>query len=76
MEKDVIHSKDTVVVTGKVIDHANHPTRGVEILVRTGSDTIKVFTNPDGEFKAQFVDFQGVPGTYTVNVVASWYGIT
>ena len=76
MEKDAIYSGDTVVVTGKVVDHAYHPTRGVEVLVRTGADTTKVFTNPDGEFKVQFVDFQGVSGTYTVNAVASWYGIT
>ena len=76
MEKGVINSGDTVVVTGRVVDHAYHPTRGVEVLVRTGADTTKAFTNPDGEFKAQFVDFQRVPGTYTVNVVASWYGMT
>ena len=76
MEKDVIYSGNTVVVIGKVVDHAYHPTRGIEVLVRTGADTTKVFTNPDGEFKAKFVDFQGVSGTYTVNAVASWYGIT
>jgi hypothetical protein len=76
MEKGIVYSGDTVVVTGRVVDHAYHPTRGVEVLVRTGADTTKAFTNPDGEFKAQFVDFQRVPGTYTVNVVASWYGMT
>jgi len=76
MEKGVVYSGDTVVVTGRVVDHAYHPTRGVEVLVRTGADTTKAFTNPDGEFKAQFVDFQRVPGTYTVNAVASWYGMT
>lgn len=76
MEKGVVNSGDTVIITGKVVDHAYHPTRGVEVLVRTGADTTKAFTNPDGEFKAQFVDFQRVPGTYIVNVVASWYGMT
>ncbi len=76
MEKGIVNSGDTVVVTGRVVDHAYHPTRGVEVLVRTGADTTKAFTNPDGEFKAQFVDFQRVPGTYAVNVVASWYGMT
>lgn len=76
MEKGTVYSGDTVVVTGRVVDHAYHPTRSVEILVRTGADTIKTFTNPDGEFKAQFVNFQRIPGTYTVNVIASWYGMT
>ena len=76
MEKGVVNSGDTVIITGKVVDHAYHPTRGIEVLVRAGADTTKAFTNPDGEFKAQFVDFQRIPGTYTVNVVASWYGMT
>ena len=76
MEKGVVNSGDTVIITGKVVDHAYHPTRGVEVLVRAGADTTKAFTNPDGEFKAQFVDFQRIPGTYTVNAVASWYGMT
>lgn len=76
MEKGTIYSGDTVVVTGRVVDHAYHPTRDVEVLVRTGTDTTKVFTNTDGEFKAQFVDFQRVSGTYTVNAVASWHGMT
>ncbi len=75
MEKDTIHSGDTVVVTGRVVDHAYHPARSVEVLVRTGTDTTKAFTNPAGEFKAQFVDFQRVLGTYTVNAVASWGGM-
>ncbi len=61
MEKRVVNSGDTVIITGKVVDHAYHPTRGVEVLVRTGADTTKAFTNPEGEFKAQFVDFQRVP---------------
>jgi len=76
MEKGVVSSGDTVVVTGKVVDHAYKATRGVEVLVRTGADTTKTFTNPDGEFRAEFKDFQRIPGMYSVNVVASWYGMT
>ncbi len=76
MEKGAVYAGDTVIVNGRVVDHAYHPTRGVEVLVRTGAETTKTFTNPDGEFKAQFVNFQRIPGTYTVNVVASWYGMT
>ena len=76
MEKGVVHSGDTVVVTGRVVDHAYEPTRGVEVLIRTGADTTKAFTDTDGTFRGEFVDFQRVPGTYIVNVVASWYGMT
>ena len=75
MEK-VVNSGDTVVVTGRVVDHAYEPTRGVEVLIRTGADTTKAFTDTDGTFRGEFVDFQRVPGTYIVNVVASWYGMT
>jgi len=76
MENGVVHSGDTVVVTGRIVDHAYEPTRGVEVLIRTGADTTKAFTDTDGTFRGEFVDFQRVPGTYIVNVVASWYGMT
>ena len=76
MEKGVVYSGDTVVVTGRVVDHAYDPTRGVEVLIRTGADTTKAFTDTDGTFRGEFVDFERVPGTYTVNVIASWYGMT
>jgi hypothetical protein len=76
METGVVHSGDTVVITGRVVDHAYEPTRGVEVLIRTGADTTRAFTDTDGTFRGEFVDFQRVPGTYVVNVVASWYGMT
>ena len=76
MEKREIHYGDTVVVTGRVINHAYEPTRGVEVLIRTGSETTKAFTDPNGVFRGEFTEFQRIPGTYTVNVIASWYGMT
>lgn len=76
VENVVVYQGDTVVVTGRVVNHAYEPTRGVEVLIRTGSDTTKTFTTPDGHFRGEFENFQRVPGTYTVNVIASWYGMT
>jgi hypothetical protein len=76
VENGIVYSGDTVVVTGRVVDHAYEPTRGVEVLIRAGSDTTKAFTTPDGHFRGEFENFQRVPGTYIVNVVASWYGMT
>ena len=76
VKNNVIHSGDTVVITGKVVDQAYKSTRGVEILIRAGSETTKAFTSPDGTFRGEFVDFQRIPGTYVVNVIASWYGMT
>ena len=76
VENIVVYQGDTVVVTGRVVNHAYEPTRGVEVLIRTGSDTTKTFTTPDGHFRGEFENFQRIPGTYTVNVIASWYGMT
>ncbi|MFB5624372.1 MAG: carboxypeptidase regulatory-like domain-containing protein [Nitrosopumilus sp.] len=76
VENVVVYQGDTVVVTGRVVNHAYEPTRGVEVLIRTGSDTTKTFTTPDGHFRGEFENFQRIPGIYTVNVIASWYGMT
>ncbi|MHA7647443.1 carboxypeptidase-like regulatory domain-containing protein [Nitrosopumilus sp. S4] len=76
VEKTTIHSGESLVITGKVVDHSYKGIQGAEVLIRTGSDTTKTFTDPWGVFRAEFKDFQRTPGVYTVNVVASWYGMT
>ncbi|KER05917.1 Carboxypeptidase regulatory-like domain protein [Marine Group I thaumarchaeote SCGC AAA799-E16] len=76
VEKGAIVSGETLVVTGKVVDHAYKPIRGAEVLIRTGSETTKAFTTPEGTFKGEFKNFDRVPGTYTINVIATWYGMT
>ena len=76
VEKGAIYSGETLVVTGIIVDHAYKPTRGIEVFIRAGSDTTKAFTNPAGEFRGEIKDFQRIPGTYSVNVIASWYGMT
>jgi hypothetical protein len=75
-EKGAIVSGETVVITGKVVDHAYKPIRGAEVLLRTGSETTKAFTDPDGVFRGEFKEFDKIPGTYTVNAIATWYGMT
>ncbi|AFS80636.1 hypothetical protein NKOR_03710 [Candidatus Nitrosopumilus koreensis AR1] len=76
VEKGAIVSGETVVITGKVVDHAYKPIQGAEVLLRTGSETTKAFTDPWGVFRAEFRDFDKVPGTYTVNAIATWYAMT
>jgi len=76
IQKGAIYSGETLVVTGKVVDHAYKPMRSVEILILAGADTTKAFTNPEGLFVGVFENFERVPGTYTVNVIGSWYGMT
>lgn len=76
VQNGIVNSGETIVITGKVVDQAYKPIRGAEVLIRAGSDTTKAFTDPWGVFKGEFRDFQRIPGTYTVNVIASWYGMT
>jgi len=76
VQKGAIYSGETVVVTGKVVDHAYKPIIEAEVFIRTGSDTTIAFTDPYGVFRGEFEDFQRVPGTYAVNVIASWNGKT
>jgi len=76
VQKGAIYSGETVVVTGKVVDHAYKPIIDAEILIRTGSDTTIVFTDPYGTFIGEFEDFERIPGTYAVNVIASLNGKT
>lgn len=76
VQKGAIYSGETVVVTGKVVDHAYKPIVDAEVFIRTGSDTTIAFTDPYGVFRGEFEDFQRVPGTYAVNVIASWNGKT
>jgi len=76
VEKALISPGETIVITGKIVDHAYKPIRGAEVFIRTGSDTTIAFTDPDGDFRGEFKDFQRIPGIYAVNVIASWYGMT
>lgn len=76
VQKGIIYPGETVVVTGKVVNHAYEPIRGAEVFIRTGSDSTKAFTDPEGVFRAEFKDFQRIPGVYSVNVIASWNGMT
>lgn len=76
MKKDSIYPGESVVVTGKVSNQAYKTHPGIEVIIRAGSETIKVFTDTEGIFRGEIKDFRGVPGIYTVNVVASWYGMT
>ncbi len=76
VQKGIIYPGETVVVTGKIVNHAYDPVRGAEVFIRTGSDTTKAFTDPEGVFRVEFKDFQRIPGLYSVNVIATLNGMT
>ncbi|MCV0410074.1 carboxypeptidase regulatory-like domain-containing protein [Nitrosopumilus sp.] len=76
VEKGAIYAGDSVIVTGKVVDQAYKPIRGAEVFIKAGSYTTKAFTDPWGVFRGEIKDFERIPGTYIVNVIGSWYGMT
>lgn len=76
MQEESIYSGESVVVTGKVVNQAYETYPGIEVVIKAGSETTKTFTDTEGIFRGEISDFRGVPGTYTVDIVASGYGIT
>lgn len=76
VEEETVNSGDKVGITGRVVDHAYQPVAGAEIFLRMGSETVKRFTHPDGEFRGEFRELERTPGTYIVNVIATLDGKT
>ena len=76
VQKGSIYPGESLVITGKVVDHAYKPMRSIEVLMIAGADTTKAFTNPEGLFTGVIKNFERVPGTYTINVIASGYEMT
>ena len=76
MENGVIHSGQTLKISGIVVDHAYQPISEAEVLIRTGADTMKTQTDSQGEFVVEFLEFIRVPGTYMINAVVSSDGKT
>ena len=73
VENKSIVSGGTVVISGQVVDHAYKPIRGAEVLLRTGSDSVKVFTNPWGEFQSRIQQLGkscwNIPNQHCCNMV-------
>ena len=71
VEKGAIHPGESVIVTGKIVDHFYSPVVDAEVNLRTGTDVKKTLTNEEGVFRAEFGDIQRIPGTYTINIIAT-----
>ena len=59
------------VVFVSVTDHASKPVSEAEVKVRLYSDSKTILTDTTGIFKVEFSEFDGLPGNYIVNVVAT-----
>lgn len=71
LEQNPLQVGDTPVVTGSIIDHAGKPVSDAEAKIRLGQDSIIVTTDASGNFFVEFIEFDGIPGNYVVNVLAT-----
>jgi len=71
LEQSPLYVDEIPVVSVSVIDHAGKPVSGAEVKVRLYSNSITVLTDTTGSFKVEFSEFDGLPGDYIVNVIAT-----
>ncbi len=71
LEQSPLYVGDIPVVLVSVTDHASKPVSGAEVKVRLGSDSITILTDTTGSFRVEFSEFDGFPGIYIVNVMAT-----
>ena len=63
--------EDAPIISGRVTDHASKSVKDVSIHISTGHDSIFTTTNEQGEFTAQLGNYNRMPGTYIVRIMAS-----
>jgi len=71
LEQSPLYVGEIPVVFVSVIDHASKPVSGAEVKVRLYSDSITILTDTTGSFKVEFSEFDGLPGNYIVNIMAT-----
>ncbi len=71
LEQSPLYVGDIPVVVGSVTDHASKPVSGAEVKVRVYTDSITILTDTTGNFRVEFSEFDGLPGNYIVNVIAT-----
>jgi len=71
LEQSSLYFGDIPVVFVSVTDHASKPVSGAEVKVRLSSDSITILTDTTGSFRVEFSEFDGLPGNYIVNVMAT-----
>jgi len=71
LEQSILYVDDIPVVVGSVTDHASKPVSGADVKVRLGSGSISVVTDASGDFRVEFSEFDGLPGNYIANVLAT-----
>ncbi|NJK78245.1 MAG: carboxypeptidase regulatory-like domain-containing protein [Nanoarchaeota archaeon] len=63
--------EDAPTITGRITDHASKPVKDVSVHISTRHDSMFTTTNEQGEFMAQLSNYNRMPGTYIVKIMAS-----
>lgn len=71
LESAVVRRGEAPAVSGRLVDHAGDPVSGASVAVRIGSESSVLTAGEHGEFRAALAGFDGLPGTYVVNMVFS-----
>ena len=71
LEQSSLYVGEIPVVLVSVTDHASKPVSGAEVKVRLYTDSKTILTDTTGSFKVEFSEFDGLPGNYIVNVIAT-----
>ena len=71
LEQSSLYVGEIPVVLVSVTDHASKPVSGAEVKVRLYTDSKTILTDTTGSFKVEFSEFDGLPGNYIVNVMAT-----
>lgn len=71
LESSVVRQGEAPAVSGRLVDHAGAPVSGASVAVRLGSESAVLAAGEDGAFRAVLGGFDGLPGTYVVNMMFS-----
>lgn len=71
LEKDPLEVHEKPVVIGTIVDHAGKPVTEAEVKIRFEKESVITSTDAKGDFRYEFEEWQGNPGRYIVNVMAT-----
>lgn len=69
--KNPLNEEDVPVVYGAISDHAGKPVSDAEVKMRLGQHSIVTTSDENGTFYGMFSEFNGIPGNYIINVMAT-----
>lgn len=71
VDNSKILPEEVPTISGRITDHASNPVKDVQIHISTRHDSLFTTTSEQGEFSAQLSQYNRMPGTYMVNIIAT-----